>query len=353
MFRFSREGSGSVFSHASNAHNIVVGWLRADPWLLGAGSLLAPAALLVRRLRPAAVAMLLSIAVVARPGGYLPVPYLIVLLPLAALLTAGVADSLWTLAERRGASLPVRLAWIAGVRVPAAAMAAAMIAVALTRVGPAWASDLERQLGSSVNGPSRAAERWMNAHVRSKATILVDNTLWLDLVRSGFQRENVIWYYKLDLDPGVGDEFRVAGATSTTSSQARGYVQPTTSSRPSRRRSRTHASSLFSARNDEMKSDESRGTPMELTVIVPTRNESATIEELVERLDESLTPLSSTTRCSSSMTPTMTRPHASVAPPMPAHQCVSASRPQMSGKEGWRGRFSEASSLPPTRPLSP
>ena len=46
----------------------MVGWLRLDPWLLGAGGLLAPVALLVRRVRPAAVALLVSVAVLARPG---------------------------------------------------------------------------------------------------------------------------------------------------------------------------------------------------------------------------------------------------------------------------------------------
>ena len=204
---FGREGSGNVFEHASNAHKIVVGWLRLDPWLLGAGGLLAPVALLARRLRPAAVALLVSIAVLARPG-YLPVPYLIVLLPFASIVTTGVGSALWTLIERRrGTTTAGKVIWSAGVRVPSAVALAAMVAVALLRVGPAWAADLERELGASSDAPSRSAERWLLAHVDRDATILVDNTMWLDLVRDGFERRNVVWYYKLDLDPGVGDEF--------------------------------------------------------------------------------------------------------------------------------------------------
>ena len=204
---FSREGSGSVFSPASNAHHIVMGWLRVDPWLLGAGGLLSPAALLVPRLRPAAVALLVSIAVIARPG-YLPVPYLIGLLPFAALVTAGIADTLWRLAaSRRGRSTPRRVAWLAGVRAPAAAVLAAMVAIGLGRVGPAWASDLERDLDTSADTPARKTERWIERHVSRKQTLLVDNTLWLDLVRAGYPQRHVVWYYKLDLDPGVGDEF--------------------------------------------------------------------------------------------------------------------------------------------------
>lgn len=205
---FSREGSGSVFSPASDAHQVVLSWLRLDPWLLGSGGALAPVALLVPRLRPAAVALLVSIAVIARPG-YLPVPYLISLLPFAAIVTAGVADALWRVAtSRRGRTTSRRLAWGTAVRLPAAAVLATMLVVALGRVGPAWAADLERNLDASPDKHSRNAERWIEQHVPRTSPLLVDNTMWLDLVRDGFSQKNVVWYYKLDQDPGVGAEFR-------------------------------------------------------------------------------------------------------------------------------------------------
>ncbi len=204
---FSREGSGSVFSPASDAHTVVMSWLRLDPWLLGSGGALAPVALFVPRLRPAAVALLVSIAVIARPG-YLPVPYLISLLPFAAIVIAGVADAFWRLAaSRRGHTTSRRLAWSASVRVPAAAVLAAMLAVAFGRVAPAWATDLERDLEASPDTASRQAERWVEHNVSRKSPLLVDDTIWLDLVRDGFQQRNVVWYYKLDQDPGVGAEF--------------------------------------------------------------------------------------------------------------------------------------------------
>ena len=204
---FSREGSGSVFSPASDAHRTVMSWLRLDPWLLGSGGVLAPAALLIPRLRPAAVALLVSIAVIARPG-YLPVPYLISLLPFAAIVTAGAADALLKLAEsRRGRTTGRRVAWTASVRVPAAVVLATMLAVAFGRVGPVWAADLERDLDASPDTRSRNAERWVEQHVPRHSPLLVDDTMWLDLVRDGFHQKDVVWYYKLDQDPGVGVDF--------------------------------------------------------------------------------------------------------------------------------------------------
>jgi putative flippase GtrA len=203
----SREGSGSVFSPASDAHQIVMSWLRLDPWVLGSGAALAPVALLVPRLRPAALALLVSIAVIARPG-YLPVPYLISLLPFAAIVTAGIADALLRLAaSRRGRTTTRRLAWSASVRVPAAAVLAIMLAIAFGRVAPAWATDLERDLDASPDTLSRHAERWIEHHVSRDSPLLVDDTMWLDLVRDGFPQKNVVWYYKLDQDPGVGASF--------------------------------------------------------------------------------------------------------------------------------------------------
>jgi len=204
---FEREGSGSVFQAGTNARHIVDAWLRLDPWLLGAGAALIPLAVFARRLRPAAAALAISIAVIARPG-YLPVPYLIVLLPFAAVVSAGAADLLWRLAGRRRRRPGFRAgAANLAVRGAGAVALSALVLVALARVGPAWAADLERQLEAKPDTPLQAAEDWVRANVDRDAALLVDNTIWLDLVLDGFERDRLVWYYKLDLDPGVGDEF--------------------------------------------------------------------------------------------------------------------------------------------------
>jgi putative flippase GtrA/4-amino-4-deoxy-L-arabinose transferase-like glycosyltransferase len=204
---FEREGSGSVFESGTNARQIVDGWLRLDPWLLGAGAALAPVAVLARRLRPAVAALAISIAVIARPG-YLPVPYLIVLLPFAAIVAVGVADSFWRLARRRPRSngFWARAANLS-LRGAGAVALSTLVVVAGARVGPAWAADLERQLEAEPDTRLQAAEDWVRANVDRDSALLVDNTIWLDLVLDGFERDRLVWYYKLDLDPGVGDEF--------------------------------------------------------------------------------------------------------------------------------------------------
>jgi hypothetical protein len=49
----------------------------------------------------------------------------------------------------------------------------------------------------------RAAVAWIDRHVDRRSTVLVDDTVWVDLVERGFSPGRLIWFYKLDLDPGV------------------------------------------------------------------------------------------------------------------------------------------------------
>jgi hypothetical protein len=51
--------------------------------------------------------------------------------------------------------------------------------------------------------PMRQAQAWMEAHAPRNAWLLVDDAMWVDLVRAGFSPERTVWFYKLDLDPGV------------------------------------------------------------------------------------------------------------------------------------------------------
>jgi len=86
-----RTGTGSGLVAGTRSNAMVAGWFSADPVLLGGGCLLAPVALLSRTLRPVAVALLVLIAVAARPG-YLPAPYVLAVLPWCALLLAAAAQ---------------------------------------------------------------------------------------------------------------------------------------------------------------------------------------------------------------------------------------------------------------------
>jgi exonuclease III len=55
--------------------------------------------------------------------------------------------------------------------------------------------------------PSRAALAYVVTHVPRGSILLVDNNLWTDLVRQGFN-PNPVWFYKLDLDPAVRAKYQ-------------------------------------------------------------------------------------------------------------------------------------------------
>jgi 4-amino-4-deoxy-L-arabinose transferase-like glycosyltransferase len=182
-FQLTRPGGGSLTDPNSGTRQLIRAWLHDDPVLLSAGALLAPVALAVRRLRAVAVALVLPVVVAARPGSYVPAMFVIALLPFAALIVAGLADGL-----RRPSARPALIA---------AALAAVVV------VGPRWASGNLEQMRDDDAAPARQAINWVDRHVDHRSTIVVDNTMWVDLVERGFARQNTIWFYKLDLDPAV------------------------------------------------------------------------------------------------------------------------------------------------------
>ncbi|MGH9108286.1 MAG: ArnT family glycosyltransferase [Acidimicrobiales bacterium] len=209
-----RQGSGSVLGAASQAHYLVAGWLRLDPWLLGLGLVGLPVAFFVRRLRPVAAAYLIGVLVALR-GGYLPVPYVVALLPFAGLEVAGVADALWSRAVAgtgRRHRWPPPSPWAErtssarrwGGRIGVLAMVAAMVAAA----GPTWATRDHEAMTSDRWGPLRRSEAWIEKHISHRDRLLVGDTMWVDLVDNGFhQKLGVVWYSKLgyvnNLDPSV------------------------------------------------------------------------------------------------------------------------------------------------------
>ena len=91
---FGRTGSGFLLTSGSGANGLLTLWLGTDRWLLLTGVALAPPAFCVRRLRPLAFGLLLQ-TVMALTGGYLPYFYVTAMLPFAALVIGGFADTLW------------------------------------------------------------------------------------------------------------------------------------------------------------------------------------------------------------------------------------------------------------------
>jgi hypothetical protein len=194
-----RQSTGNPFDPSSQAHSLVAGWLHIDPWLPVAGLVCLPVGLYVRRLRPLAVAELIALLDVLR-GGYLPVPFVIGLLPFSALLVAGTGSTLQGLVR-----------WDTGRRAWAAAKGGVLLGAAgvlLVFVAPVWASGLHGQMATDQVTQTAQAESWVEHHVPRTDRLLVDDTVWVDLVDHGFNRPyEVVWFYKLgavnNLDPSV------------------------------------------------------------------------------------------------------------------------------------------------------
>jgi hypothetical protein len=194
---FGRASSGSLFTPTSLSRKYLDQWLYLDAALLAGSALLAPLALVPVRLRPVAVALLLQVAVMLRPG-YLPAPYVIAMLPFAALVVAGLADVAW----RWGGGSRRRLVRLIGPAVATVAVGAAGAAV-----GPAWARMDHKEMTFNADGPLQQAQTWVYRHVPPKSSVLVDDTFWVDLVQRGFAPERVVWYYKLGTDPRVDQRY--------------------------------------------------------------------------------------------------------------------------------------------------
>jgi hypothetical protein len=193
---FTRQPTGSVLASNSPAHGLLASWLSTDPWLLLAGLGAVIPSLAIRRLRAPAVGLLVAV-VVAAHGGYLPEPFVIGLLPFCALLAAGVLDQL----------LPRELA---GGRRGALRAGAVVLALALFAAFgvPRWVRSDRYAMRADPTGVQLQAERWIEAHVPRRDRVMVDDTLYVDLVHAGFKpRYGVVWFSKLgsggNRDPAI------------------------------------------------------------------------------------------------------------------------------------------------------
>ena len=183
-----RQGTGSALDPTTASAALVGSWLAQDPWLLGAGVLLAPAAAVSRRLRVPAVTLLVLVVAGLRPG-YLPQRYVVALLPFAALVIAGSAEHLVRAA---------RTSW------PAALVAGGVAAAAAVVVAPSWAAGLREAHTVDTTATQRQALAAVVRDVPRSDRVLIDDTYYVDLVEAGFQpRYGAVWFYKMDLEAGL------------------------------------------------------------------------------------------------------------------------------------------------------
>jgi hypothetical protein len=226
-----RTGSGSIFDPKSTAHAVIRSWLEQDRWLPQLSLLLAVPGLFIRRTRAAAAAFAIQVVQLLR-GGYLPYPYVIAMIPFAALTVAGVADWLWdpgrTRRLRRGTA-PIRPGWhrralvFVGSRalwIPVLTLpfgertrtrvrrgwqvvvAAGLVWLAFL-VSAAWTAPLDDLRTNDRDAGKAQALTWLKGHVVRTDYLVVDDSFWVDLVRAGQPRDHVIWFTKLDVDKDV------------------------------------------------------------------------------------------------------------------------------------------------------
>jgi hypothetical protein len=196
-----RPDSGSVLTPGDDAYAVVQGWLGYDPWLIVMGAVVAIPALISHRLRPFAAAMVFFLIMMLRPG-YLPMPYIVALIPLAALLIAGVGDLIvrWlTLQIRDGRTVLTSAAAIGAL----AAITVSTTLFVLVPMAQDWRSGLQRLANVNMDLPYNGSTAWLLENVEPGEMLVVDNVTWTDLIREGYPEETLIWFNRLDNDPDV------------------------------------------------------------------------------------------------------------------------------------------------------
>ena len=192
---WERTPGGALDDPYSLNRHTVDEWLKLDPALPFLAAPIALAGLFVRRLRPFAVGLVILIATVLRPG-YLPVPFILSALPLTALLAAGIGEValryLFRTVERR----PVGLRRF---RLPALAAGALVVSIAVSL----WLPTYHGLMESDVDASMRQTQQWIEKNVPKTDRLIVDDAFWLDLIRDGRDRRNVVWAYKVDTDEQV------------------------------------------------------------------------------------------------------------------------------------------------------
>jgi len=203
-----RESSGSLLDPASPTAHMVGQWLGTDRWLLLAGLVAIPIALLARRLRPTVLALVLQWLVLVR-GGYVPFMHVVNLMPWSALLAVGAVEivtgnrrlaTFRPLAGRRRSGQPLP---------PLRALTTGLAAVCLAAVlVGSWTPELRPMLQARQEPPLWSATQWLANNVPRDRVLVVHDSIWTDLVHHyGFDPQPII-VYKLDTDPAVREKLR-------------------------------------------------------------------------------------------------------------------------------------------------
>lgn len=211
----TRPGTGTILHYRSATWVQASLWFHLDNWLPEAGMAAVLPALCFRRHRPIAAGIIIQ-ALYLIKGGYVPYAFVTVVIPLWALLIAGVADSVWGAGvadsawdgEARpgpwsgdsGLGAVGRgwaLAWRWTRRVPVLALAAGFALV----VAPQWLGLMRAH--DSVNGftAQDQAVAWVKQHVPAGDIVICDDYPWVDIRTRTHAVPVSLW--QVDSDPSV------------------------------------------------------------------------------------------------------------------------------------------------------
>jgi hypothetical protein len=192
---WQRASGGEITDPESLKRHTIDEWLHLDPASPLLAAPIGVTAMFVERLRPFAVGLVILIVTVVRPG-YLPVPFVIAALPLTALLAAGVGE-VGLARLRRATKAPSPRSRRLRTAAMAAAAAVGSVVISL------WLPSHHSVLTVDDDAPMRQAQLWITENVPKRDRLIVDDAMWVDLVRQGRDRRNVIWSYKVDTDEQV------------------------------------------------------------------------------------------------------------------------------------------------------
>jgi hypothetical protein len=195
---WQRESGGTLGDPGSLKRHTIDEWLRLDPALPLLAVPIALGGLTIERIRPYAVGLLLAIVTVIRPG-YLPVPFVIAMLPFTALVGAALGERLIGWVRQQRHTIPTATAFARQARTAVIFGTAALFSAIVTL----WAPGFRTVLMTDEDTGLRQAQQWVNDNVPINDRLIVDDALWVDLVQDGRDRRNVIWSYKVDTDEQV------------------------------------------------------------------------------------------------------------------------------------------------------
>ena len=182
-------------------------WLGIDRYLLLAGLVAIPIALLGRRLRPAVLVLVIQWLVLVR-GGYVPFMHVVNLMPWSALVVVGAVEIV--AGNRRLATFRPSTRRSRGRLLPrprAATTGLAAVCLAAVLVG-SWTPTLRHMLEARQEPPLWSATQWLADNVPRDRVLVVHDSIWTDLVHHyGFDPQPII-VYKLDTDPAVRERLR-------------------------------------------------------------------------------------------------------------------------------------------------